>query len=186
LNNGRRFLNIFFIVSPWWWYLKIASACWELFCLEHNIKADGTMCFQGNNDDDNSNAFFSSCYCNSTKVFKAIPRVVLIDLEPIPIDEIRTGCYRDLFDPSTLLTGKEDAASNFARGYNSLGCEMIDVALDRIRRVAENCECLQGFLTFRSVGGGSGSGFGSLLQERLTEEYCKSSRHEFNIFPSPR
>jgi len=143
------------------------------------------MCCPGNNDE-YSNAFFSSCYCHTSKCYKAVPRVVLIDLEPITIDEIRTGCYRSLFDPSTLLTGKEDASSNFARGYNSLGCEMIEVALDRVRRVVENCDCLQGFITFRSVGGGTGSGFGTLLQERLTEEFSKSSRHEYNIFPSPR
>lgn len=166
--------------------LQIASACWELYCLEHGIAADGTMCCQDNNDDDNSNTFFHSCLCPTTQTIKAIPRVVLVDLEPIPIDEIRTGCYRELFDPCTLVTGKEDAGSNFARGYNTLGCEMIELALDRVRRVAENCDCMQGFITFRSVGGGTGSGFGSLLQERLTEEFAKSNRHEFNIFPSPR
>jgi tubulin alpha len=134
------------------------------------------MCQEDNLDYD-SNAFFSCCYCHSTRQLKCVPRVVLVDLEPIPIDEIRTGCYRSLFDPSTLITGKEDAASNFARGYNSLGCELIDVTLERIRQVAECCECLQGFISFRSIGGGTGSGFGTLLQEKIVDEFGKSCRH---------
>ncbi|ROT82670.1 Tubulin alpha-3E chain [Penaeus vannamei] len=33
------------------------------------------------------------------------------------LDEVRTGTYRELFSPSTLITGKEDAANNYARGH---------------------------------------------------------------------
>ena len=29
-----------------------------------------------------------------------------------PVDEIRTGQYRQLFHPETLISGKEDAANN--------------------------------------------------------------------------
>jgi tubulin alpha len=45
---------------------------------------------------------------------------------------------------------------------------MVDLTLDRIRRLADQCTGLQGFLVFHSVGGGTGSGFGSLLLERLS------------------
>ena len=46
----------------------------------------------------------------------------------------------------------------------------------RIRKVADNCTSLQGFLVFHSFGGGKGSGFTSLLMENLSEEYrCLSS-----------
>lgn len=165
---------------------QIASACWELYCLEHGIHADGTMCQDNNLDDNDSSAFFCCCQCPTTKLLKCVPRVVLVDLEPIPIDEIRTGCYRSLFDPNSLITGKEDAASNFARGYNSLGRELIDVTLERIRRAAENSASLQGFITFRSIGGGTGSGFGTLIQEKISDNFGKVSRLEFNIFPSPK
>lgn len=143
------------------------------------------MCEDSNVDND-SNAFFSCCYCHSTKFVKCIPRVILVDLEPTPIDEIRTGCYRCLFDPGTLITGKEDAASCYARGYNSLGSEMIDLTLDRIRKVSEICDSLQGFITFRSIGGGTGSGMGTLILEKLSDCFGKVSKIEFNIFPSPK
>ncbi|KFZ53246.1 Tubulin alpha-1B chain, partial [Podiceps cristatus] len=48
-------------------------------------------------------------------------------------DEVRTGTYRQLFHPEQLITGKEDAANNYARGHYSIGKDKIDVALDRIR-----------------------------------------------------
>jgi hypothetical protein len=42
---------------------------------------------------------------------------VFLDLEPTVIDEVRTGPYRQLFHPEQLISGKEDAANNFARGH---------------------------------------------------------------------
>ena len=41
-----------------------------------------------------------------------MPRSLYIDLEPNVVDEVRTGKYRSLFHPETMITGKEDAASN--------------------------------------------------------------------------
>ncbi|XP_053604884.1 tubulin alpha chain-like [Plodia interpunctella] len=160
--------------------VQVANACWELYCLEHGIRPDGILAF--NNHDDTSHGTFF----NGTGAGKVIPRVVMIDLEPTPIDEIRTGTYRELFHPNSLLTGKEDAASNFARGYFGVGREMIDLALNRIRVTAEQCTHLQGFIIFRSFGGGTGSGFTALLLEGLTKDYGKLSKIEFAIYPSPQ
>lgn len=73
----------------------------------------------------------------------------MIDLEPTVIDEIRTGAYKELFHPDSLITGNDDAADNFARGYYSLGQEAIDITLDRIRKICENCSNLNAFIVFR-------------------------------------
>ena len=43
---------------------------------------------------------------------KYVPRSIFVDLDPSPIDEIRTGKYRSLFHPELLVSGKEDAANN--------------------------------------------------------------------------
>jgi tubulin alpha len=40
-----------------------------------------------------------------------------LQLEPTVIDEVRTGTYRQLFHPEQLISGKEDAANNYARGH---------------------------------------------------------------------
>ncbi|XP_055640705.1 tubulin alpha-8 chain-like [Toxorhynchites rutilus septentrionalis] len=159
--------------------VQMASACWELYCLEHGIYPDGRFCDCTMNND--CSAFFS---CDGQS--RCVPRVVMMDLEPSVIDEIRIGAYRHLFHPSTLITGKEDASSNFARGHYSLGRTMIDVVMDRVRKVVEGCSTVQGFMIFHSLGGGTGSGFGTLVLEKLLDDYGKTSKIEFNIFPSPR
>lgn len=58
------------------------------------------------------NTFFSE-----TGAGKHVPRAIFVDLEPTVIDEVRTGTYRQLFHPEQLISGKEDAANNFARGH---------------------------------------------------------------------
>ena len=67
-------------------------------------------------------------------------------------DEVRTGTYRQLFHPEQLVTGKEDAANNYARGHYTIGKEIVDLVLDRVRKLADNCTGLQGFLVFHSFG----------------------------------
>jgi len=130
--------------------------------------------------DDAYNTFFSE-----TGAGKHVPRCIFLDLEPTVIDEVRTGAYRQLFHPEQLISGKEDAANNFARGHYTIGKEIVDMALDRIRKLADNCTGLQGFLVFNAVGGGTGSGLGSLLLERLSVDYGKKSKLGFTIYPSP-
>ena len=107
-------------------------------------------------------------------------------MQPTVIDEVRTGTYRQLFHPEQLISGKEDAANNFARGHYTIGKEIVDLCLDRIRKLADNCTGLQGFLVFNAVGGGTGSGLGSLLLERLSVDYGKKSKLGFTIYPSPQ
>lgn len=56
--------------------------------------------------------------------------------------------------------------------------------MERIRKLADNCSSVQGFIVLNSIGGGTGSGLGSLLLEKLSIDYCKKSRLSINIFPS--
>lgn len=68
----------------------------------------------------------------------------------------------------------------------AVGKEIVDLCLDRVRKLADNCTGLQGFLVFSAVGGGTGSGLGSLLLERLSVDYGKKSKLGFTIYPSPQ
>merc|ERR1712123_257474 len=162
--------------------VQIGNACWELYCLEHGIQPDGQMPSDKTvgGGDDSFNTFFSE-----TGAGKHVPRAVFVDLEPTVIDEVRTGTYRQLFHPEQLITGKEDAANNYARGHYTIGKEQIEVTVDRIRRMADQAGGLQGFLVFHSFGGGTGSGFASLLMERLSVDYGKKSKLGFSIYPAP-
>ena len=50
-------------------------------------------------------------------------------------DEVRTGDFRQLFHPDQLISGKEDAANNYARGHYTIGREIIDHVIDKIRKM---------------------------------------------------
>ncbi|CAG0887996.1 unnamed protein product [Cyprideis torosa] len=163
--------------------VQMGNACWELYCMEHGIMPDGLMA-----DDkdpgaevDGYNAFFAE-----TSAGKHVPRAIFIDLEPTVVDEIRTGLYRKLFNPRQLMNGKEDAANNYARGHYTVGKEMRDVCLENIRKLAEESQGLQGFLIFNSFGGGTGSGYTSMLEEHLMLDFAKKAKLGFCIYPAPR
>merc|ERR1712100_992061 len=137
------------------------NACWELYCLEHGIQPDGQMPSDKSigGGDDAFNTFFSE-----TGAGKHVPRAVFVDLEPTVVDEVRTGTYRQLFHPEQLITGKEDAANNYARGHYTIGKEIVDLVLDRIRKLADNCTGLQ----------------------RLSVDYGRKSKLSFCISPAPQ
>ncbi|CAK0874071.1 unnamed protein product [Prorocentrum cordatum] len=163
--------------------VQIGNACWELFCLEHGIQPDGQMPSDKTigGGDDAFNTFFSE-----TGAGKHVPRCVMVDLEPTVVDEVRTGTYRQLFHPEQLISGKEDAANNFARGHYTIGKEIVDLVLDRIRKLADNCTGLQGFMIYNAVGGGTGSGLGCLMLERLSVDYGKKTKCSFTVWACPQ
>ncbi|KFO87683.1 Tubulin alpha-5 chain, partial [Buceros rhinoceros silvestris] len=143
--------------------VQMGNTCWELYCLEHGIQPDGQMPSDktiGGGDDS-----FTTFFCE-TGAGKHVPRAIFVDLEPTVIGSVRKSL--DIVPKSPRRAGKEDAANNYARGHYTIGKEIIDQVLDRIRKLADQCTGLQGFLVFRSFGGGTGSGFTSLLIERLS------------------
>ena len=111
----------------------MGNACWDLYCLEHGLLPDGTLSPNAPDNDDSFSTFFSE-----TGSGKHVPRAVFLDLEPSVVDEIRSGTYRweadqpwdhllnllsirQLFHPEQLVSGKEDAANNYARGHYTAG-----------------------------------------------------------------
>ena len=89
---------------------------------------------------------------------------------------MKNSKYSKIFHPEFLLGGKEDAANNFARGHYTVGKEMIDKVNDRLRKLVDNCDNVQGFVINHSVGGGTGSGLGALMLERIAVDYRKKSK----------
>lgn len=57
---------------------------------------------------------------------------------------------------------------------------------DYIRRQTEKCDSLQGYQLFHSLGGGTGSGLGTLLLNKLREEEPDRMLATFSIMPSPK
>jgi tubulin alpha len=161
--------------------VQVGNNCWELFAGEHDIKQDGSCPSDQSVGEENDafNTFFSEAGKQH------VPRAVFADLEPSVVDEVRTGAWRGMFNPDSMISGKEDAASNYARGHYTVGKEIIDLVLDKIRRLADECGGLQGFFVYHAVGGGTGSGLASLLLERLSNDYGKKPKLAFSVYPAP-
>merc|ERR1712072_1479152 len=104
---------------------------------------------------------------------------------PTVVDDVRTGEYQQMFHPEFLLNGKEDAANNFARGHYTVGKEILDQVNDRLRKLVDNSQNVQGFIINHAVGGGTGSGLGALILERIAVDYRKKSKLGFEVYPSP-
>lgn len=178
--------------------IQIGNACWELYLLEHGINRDGSsktqeeMIASGCSAGAVGTEGHSKCTNDARTFFsetgsgKQVPRSIFVDLEPTVIDDVRNGDLRSLYHPEQLISGKEDAANNYARGHYSIGKEIIESVTSRIQKMSEQCDGLQGFLIFHSLGGGTGSGFTSLLMERLSMDYSKKCKLDFAVYPSPK
>ncbi|KAG0005843.1 Tubulin alpha-2 chain [Modicella reniformis] len=160
--------------------IQIGNACWELYCLEHGINPDGTK-----NPEVVQPGSMPATFFAESSNGKFVPRTILVDLEETVVDEVRTGRYKQLFHPESMISHREDASNNYARGHYTIGKELIDPVMDRIRKVTDNCSGLQGFILFHSFGGGTGSGLGALLLERLALDYGKKSKLQFAVYPAP-
>ncbi|KAI5180231.1 tubulin alpha [Nematocida sp. AWRm80] len=161
--------------------IQMGNACWELYSIEHGITPTGEIDREANKPIETASSFFAE-----TSTGNMVPRALMVDLEPGVIDSIKSGEYRNLYNPNQLISGKEDAANNYARGHYTVGKTIIEPVMEQIRRLVDNCDSLQGFFVFHSFGGGTGSGLGSLIMERLSQQYEKKSKLEFAVYPAPQ
>jgi hypothetical protein len=77
--------------------------------------------------------------------------------------------------------GNSGAGNNWAKGHYTEGAELVDQVMDQVRHESESCDCLQGFQFVHSLGGGTGSGMGTLLINKIREEYPDRIMNTFSI-----
>jgi len=110
----------------------------------------------------------------------------MVDLEPGALDVIKSGPLGRLFKPDNFVFGQNGAGNNWAKGHYTEGAELVEGVLDVLRREAESCECVQGFQLTHSLGGGTGSGLGTLILAKIREEFPDRMISAFSILPSNR
>jgi len=160
---------------------QIGSKFWEVICDEHGIAPSGQ--YSGQSDLQLERV---RVYYNEATGGRYVPRAVLVDLEPGTMDAVRAGPYGGIFRPDNFVFGQSGAGNNWAKGHYTEGAELIDSVLDVVRKEAEGCDCLQGFQVTHSLGGGTGSGMGTLLISKIREEYPDRMMMTFSVFPSPK
>lgn len=111
---------------------------------------------------------------------------MLVDLEPGTIDGVKTSKIGNLFRPDNFIFGQSSAGNVWAKGYYTEGAELVDSVMDVVRREAEGCDSLQGFQITHSLGGGTGSGMGTLLISKIREEFPDRMMATFSVVPSPK
>ncbi|KAG8496058.1 hypothetical protein CXB51_009291 [Gossypium anomalum] len=160
---------------------QIGAKFWEVICTEHGIDSTGRY-----NGDSELQLERINVYYNETSSGRFVPRAILMDLEPGTMDGVRSGPFGQIFRPDNFVFGQSGAGNNWAKGHYTEGAELIDSVLDVVRKEAENCDCLQGFQVCHSLGGGTGSGMGTLLISKIREEYPDRTMLTFSVFPSPK
>lgn len=160
---------------------QIGAKFWEVISEEHGITHSGN--YEG---DSTLQLERINVYYNEAQDGKYVPRAVLLDLEPGAIESVRASSIGKLFRPDNFIFGHTGAGNNWAKGHYTEGAELADAVLDTVRKEAESCDCLQGFQFSHSLGGGTGSGMGTLLISKIREEYPDRIMTSFSVVPSPK
>ncbi|GME78818.1 unnamed protein product [[Candida] boidinii] len=161
--------------------VNVGAAFWETICGEHGLDEEGNYHGESDLQKDRLNVYF-----NEASSGKYVPRAVLVDLEPGTIDSVRSSSYGNLFRPDNFIYGQSSAGNVWAKGHYTEGAELVDSVLDVVRREAEGCDSLQGFQITHSLGGGTGSGMGTLLISKIREEFPDRMMATFSVVPSPK
>ena len=158
---------------------QIGYEFWKRLAQEHGIAPDGVLTNPNDMLEDRKDIFFYPADDG-----RYVPRAILFDLEPRVIDRINGSSYNHFYNPENMLTPESGGAgNNWARGYDC-GVEHYEEIADMVRREVEVADALEGFLFCHSIAGGTGSGCGSLMLERLADEYSKATTMTFSVFPN--
>jgi len=160
---------------------QIGNRFWQTVIAEHNL--DGSGRYGGENAAQDLDKV--SVYMRSAGE-RYVPRACLVDLEPGTVDVIKASPVGSLFKPDNFVFGASGAGNNWAKGHYTEGAELIEEALDVVRKEVENCDCPQGFQICHSLGGGTGSGMGTLVLLKLRDAYPDRILATFSVYPSPK
>jgi tubulin gamma len=160
---------------------QIGYRFWQRLAQEHGIEPDGVLLRPNDTIEDRKDIFFYAADDG-----RYVPRAVLIDLEERVINQIKGSNYSRFYNPENILVYEGGGAgNNWAQGYDH-GMDHYEGIADVVRREIEVADALEGFIYCHSIAGGTGSGLGSLLLERLSDEYSKATTMTFSVFPDTK
>jgi len=191
---------------------QVSSSFWSAVCKEHNLGAENSWAdvlkneagqVTGHdpksamyNDVDGDgvpdrhekiDVFFRQAKDHDNWWLKTFtPRCILVDLEPGTLDVIKESPLKSLFAKSNMKFGSNGAGNNWAKGHYTEGAEIVEDVIDIIQKEAEKADMVQGFQLFHSLGGGTGSGMGTLLLLKIRDAYPDKITCTYSVFPSPK
>ena len=101
------------------------------------------------------------------------------------INSIKKGAYRNFYNPENIYMPGDGsgAGNNWALGFAHAEKHYEEI-FDMLDREADNSDSLEGFVLCHSIAGGTGSGLGSCLLERLNDRYPKKLIQTYSVFPN--
>lgn len=165
---------------------QIGFEFWKKLCAEHNINSDGVMNQVVKYDKENlEETDRKDVFFYQSDDSRYIPRAILIDLEPRVINTIKNTSFGNLYNPENIFLHRDGggAGNIWSKGYNC-GHTIEETLFDIIDREAEGSESLEGFLLCHSIAGGTGSGLGSYMLEKLSERFPKKLIQTYSVFPN--
>ncbi|MCJ1329163.1 gamma-tubulin [Thelotrema lepadinum] len=177
-------------------YSAVGSQFWQQLCQEHGINQDGNLEDFATEGGDRKDVFFyqvnmpllntesSTLMRFQSDDTRYIPRAILVDLEPRVIQGIQSGPYKNIYNPENFFVSKDGsgAANNWGAGY-AAGDSVQEEIFDMIDREVDGSDSLEGFMLLHSIAGGTGSGLGSYLLERMNDRYPKKLIQTYSVFP---
>lgn len=160
---------------------QMGAAFWETISKEHGIDSSGK--YVGTADVQRERV---GVYYSEGSEGRFVPRAVMLDLEPGVVDNLKASPLGSVFRPDNFVYGQSGAGNNWAKGHYTEGAELIEQVLDVVRREVETCDVLQGFQVSHSLGGGTGSGMGTLLVSKIREEFPDRMLCTYSVMPSPK
>ncbi|KAI5124077.1 hypothetical protein M0805_003904 [Coniferiporia weirii] len=159
---------------------QMGAVYWQRLCAEHGISKEGILEDWATEGGDRKDVFF---YQADDEHY--IPRAILVDLEPRVINNILTSPFASLYNPENIFVSKDGggAGNNWAQGY-AAGERIYEEVMEMIDREAEGSDSLEGFMLMHSIAGGTGSGLGSFLLERLNDKFPKKLIQTYSVFPN--
>jgi len=176
---------------------QVGCAFWSAVTKEHDLDVNKGMKWQKREDSNDADGdglpdelekvdvYFRATSDERTTT-KWVPRAVLVDLEPGTMDVIKAQPLGPAFKPDNLCFGNNGAGNNWAKGHYTEGAELVESVLDRVRLEIEQCDAPQGFQIFHSLGGGTGSGMGTLLLLKIRDGYPDRMTCTYSVYPSPK
>lgn len=166
---------------------QVGCRFWDLALREHaHVNKRGLY-------DEALSSFFrnvdSSRSCGTSvsvggRIHQLKARAVLVDMEEGVVNQILQGPLREVFDTTQLLTDVSGSGNNWAVGYMTYGSTYREQIIEKLRKAAEHCDCLQCFFLIHSMGGGTGSGLGTRVLGLLEDEFPEVCRIVTSVYPS--
>eukprot|EP01155_Anaeramoeba_flamelloides_P037008 Anaeramoba_flamelloidesc26820_g1_i2.p1 GENE.c26820_g1_i2~~c26820_g1_i2.p1 ORF type:complete len:225 (-),score=48.38 c26820_g1_i2:635-1309(-) len=160
--------------------VQMGTDYFKLIAQEHQLNEEGV--YVGEQDYQLENI---KCLYEETQE-NYISRSIFCDLDPKTIETLKTNETMTNFRTENCISGNKTSNGNWATGHYTEGAEIVSNVQDSFRNEIERCDNLLGFQIFSSLGGGTGSGLGSLITSKVREEYPDKMLYNYTILPESK